>query len=79
MAMQNLQPLTSKPVLYLANVGEGEPLEPPAALRERAAAVGARATAVSARLEAELSELDAGGGGGACARSSAWRSRASPR
>jgi GTP-binding protein YchF len=59
MAMQNLQPLTSKPVLYLANVGEGEPLEPPAALRERAAAVAARATAVSARLEAELSELDA--------------------
>ena len=60
MAMQNLQPLSAKPVLYLANVGEGEPLEPPAALREHAEAAGARAAAVSARLEAELSELDSG-------------------
>jgi ribosome-binding ATPase len=59
LAMQNLQPLSAKPVLYLANVGEGEPLEPPAALREHAERAGARATAVSARLEAELSELEA--------------------
>ncbi len=59
MAMQNLQPLSAKPVLYLANVAEGDPLEPPAALREHADTAGARATAVSARLEAELSELDA--------------------
>ena len=59
LAMQNLQPLSAKPVLYLANVGEGEPLAPPAALREHAERAGARATAVSARLEAELSELDA--------------------
>ena len=58
LAMQNLQPLAAKPVLYLANVGEGEPLEAPAALREHAERAGARATAVSARLEAELSELD---------------------
>ena len=29
-ALRNLSPLTSKPVLYLANVGEGEPLEVPA-------------------------------------------------
>jgi GTP-binding protein YchF len=55
-----LQALTSKPVLYLANVAEGEPLEPPPELVEHARARGARATAVSARLEAELSELDGG-------------------
>ena len=33
-AMRNLQPLTSKPVLYLANVGEGDELAPPAELAE---------------------------------------------
>ncbi|HEY1273456.1 MAG TPA: redox-regulated ATPase YchF [Thermoleophilaceae bacterium] len=53
-----LSALTSKPVLYVANVAEGEPLEPPAALREHAETRGARATAVSARLESELAELD---------------------
>ena len=53
-----LAALTSKPVLYVANLAEGEPLEPPAALVEYAAARDARATAVSARLEAELAELD---------------------
>ena len=52
------QALTSKPVLYVANVGEGEPLEPPAALVEHAAGRDARAAAVSARLDSELSELD---------------------
>jgi GTP-binding protein YchF len=57
-AETRLQALTSKPVLYLANVAEGEPLEPPPELVEHARARGARATAVSARLEAELSELD---------------------
>jgi ribosome-binding ATPase len=53
-----LSALTSKPVLYVANVAEDEALEPPAALAEHAARQGARATAVSARLEAELAELD---------------------
>ena len=57
-AAVRLTALTSKPVLYVANVAEGEPLEPPAALVEHAEALGARATAVSARLDAELSELD---------------------
>jgi GTP-binding protein YchF len=57
-ALRNLQPLTAKPVLYLANIGEGEPLEPPPALVDHARAAGARAAAVSARLESELSELD---------------------
>jgi ribosome-binding ATPase len=55
-----LAALTSKPVLYVANVAEGEPLESPAALVEHAGARGARAAAVSARLDAELSELDDG-------------------
>jgi ribosome-binding ATPase len=57
-AMRALQPLTAKPVLYVANVGEGEPLEPPPELAAHADAVGAKAVAVSARLDAELSELD---------------------
>jgi len=52
--------LTSKPMLYVANVPEGED-EPPAALAERAAAAGARAVAISARVEAELGELDDAG------------------
>ena len=53
-----LQALTSKPVLYVANVAEGEPLEPPEALVAHARERGARATAVSARLEAELADMD---------------------
>ena len=57
-ALTRLSALTSKPVLYVANVAEGEPLEPPPALVEHAERLGARATAVSARLDAELSELD---------------------
>jgi ribosome-binding ATPase len=56
-AMRNLQPLTAKPVLYLANVGEGE-TEVPASVAEHAQGADARAVAVSARIEAELSELD---------------------
>jgi ribosome-binding ATPase len=57
-AATRLAALTSKPVLYVANVAEGEPLEPPPALVEHAESRDARATAVSARLDAELSELD---------------------
>jgi ribosome-binding ATPase len=57
-AMRDLSPLTSKPVLYVANVGEGDPLEVPDQLAEHAAQAGARAAAVSARIEAELSELE---------------------
>ena len=53
----NLQALTSKPVLYVANVDEGED-EPPAALVEHAREGGDRAIALSARIEAELAELD---------------------
>jgi GTP-binding protein YchF len=54
---RQLSALTAKPVLYVANVAEGEALEPPPALAEHAAATGARVTAVSARLDAELAEL----------------------
>ena len=57
-ALMRLSSLTAKPVLYVANVAEGEPLEPPAALVAHAEERGARAAAVSARLDAELSELD---------------------
>jgi ribosome-binding ATPase len=57
-ALTRLSALTSKPVLYVANVAEGEPLSPPSALVAHAEEREARATAVSARLDAELSELD---------------------
>jgi ribosome-binding ATPase len=58
-ALRKLSPLTAKPVLYVANVAEGDALEPPASLVEHARSAGARSTAVSARLEAELAELEA--------------------
>jgi GTP-binding protein YchF len=57
-AMRLLQPLTAKPVLYVANMSEGDALEPPPVVLEHAAGKGAAAVAVSARLEAELTELD---------------------
>jgi GTP-binding protein YchF len=57
-AMRALQPLTSKPVLYVANVDEGAHLVPPPDVLEHASGLGAGAVAVSARLDAELSELD---------------------
>ena len=49
--------LTAKPVLFVANVDEGDD-DVPEAISAHAEAEGARAVAVSARLEAELSELD---------------------
>ena len=57
-ALTRLGSLTAKPVLYVANVAEGDPLEAPPGLLEHARARGARATAVSARLDAELGELE---------------------
>jgi GTP-binding protein YchF len=56
-ALRNLQPLTAKPVLLVANVDEGDDAVPPE-IAEHAAAIGALAVAISSRLEAELSELD---------------------
>jgi GTP-binding protein YchF len=56
-AARDLGSLTSKPVLFVANVDEGSE-EVPAEIAEHAAAQGAVAVAVSSRIEAELSELD---------------------
>jgi len=56
-ALRNLQPLTAKPVLLVANVDEGDDAVP-SEIAEHAAAIGAVAVAVSSRLEAELAELD---------------------
>jgi GTP-binding protein YchF len=56
-ALRNLSPLTGKPVLFVANVDEGDDAVP-AVVADHAAAEGAAAVAVSSRLEAELSELD---------------------
>ncbi len=52
---RKLSALTSKPVLYVANVDEGEE-QVPAAVAEHAR--GAVAVAISARVESELGELD---------------------
>jgi len=56
-AAQLLQPLTAKPVLFVANIEEGSTEVPPAIL-EHARSHEAEAVAVSARLEAELAEFD---------------------
>jgi GTP-binding protein YchF len=56
-AARDLGSLTSKPVLFVANVDEGSDEIPPA-VAEHAAAQGARAVAVSSRIEAELAELE---------------------
>jgi GTP-binding protein YchF len=56
-AARNLQGLTTKPILYVANVDEGD-AEVPEGVAAHAAAVGAGAVAVSARIEGELAELD---------------------
>ena len=56
-AARDLGSLTSKPVLFVANVDEGSD-EVPEAVAEHAAAQGARAVAVSSRIESELAELE---------------------
>jgi ribosome-binding ATPase len=56
-APARLQALTSKPVLYVANVDEGSDEVPPGVAR-RAERTGAGAIALSARIEAELAELE---------------------
>jgi ribosome-binding ATPase len=56
-ALRLLQPLTAKPVLFVANVDEGEDAVPPEIARA-AAERDAAAVAVSSRLEAELADLD---------------------
>jgi len=54
-----LQALTSKPVLYVANVDE-DAIEVPGPIAEHAGRAEAAAVAISARIEAEVAELDAG-------------------
>jgi GTP-binding protein YchF len=56
-ALRNLSPLTGKPVLYVANVDEGDDAVP-SVVADHAAATGAAAVAISSRIEAELAELD---------------------
>lgn len=58
-APANLQALSSKPVLYVANVDEGEDEAPPE-LAAHAHLQEAGCIAVSARIEAELAELGEG-------------------
>lgn len=58
-ALSSLQPLTAKPVLYVANVADDEPPSPPPALARHAAERGAPLVALGARIEAELAELEA--------------------
>ena len=55
-APARLQALTSKPILYVANVEEGSDEVPPA-LTEHARVASAAAVALSAKVEAELAEL----------------------
>jgi ribosome-binding ATPase len=57
LALRSLSPLTGKPVLFVANVDEGDDTVP-AAVAEHAAAQGAAAIAISSRIESELRELD---------------------
>jgi GTP-binding protein YchF len=56
-ALRDLSPLTGKPVLFVANVDEGDDAVP-SSVADAAASGGAAAVAVSSRIEAELSELD---------------------
>jgi GTP-binding protein YchF len=56
-AVRDLSPLTAKPVLFVANVDEGDDDVPPE-IAAYAESQGARAVAISSRLEAELRELD---------------------
>jgi hypothetical protein len=56
-AARNLGAITSKPILYVANVDE-ETAEVPEGVAAHAASVDAGAVAVSARIEGELAELD---------------------
>jgi GTP-binding protein YchF len=56
-AARDLGALTTKPILYVANVDEGD-AEAPEVVVSHANAVGAGVVAVSARIEGELAELD---------------------
>ena len=57
-ALGELDLLTAKPVLYVANVAEGAGADDPRLAAVRKEAKGAEVIAVSAKIEAELSEMD---------------------
>jgi GTP-binding protein YchF len=59
-ALAELQPLTAKPVLYVANVPDEGPTSAAPALAEHARRSGAQVTALAARIEAELADLETG-------------------
>ena len=75
-APRRLFALTSKPVLYVVNVDEGDD-EVPEAIAAHAREAGAGAVAISARVESELGEL-APTRPRRCGPSSASRSPGSP-
>lgn len=52
-----LNAMTSKPMLYVANISEGD-VEVPPNVAEYAAKTGAGVVAISARIEADLAEMD---------------------
>lgn len=61
--VRDLNLLTLKPILFIANVGEGEVADPDsnphvAKVREYAAEEGAEVIVVSAKVESEIAELD---------------------
>jgi GTP-binding protein YchF len=56
-AARDLGALTSKPVLFVANVDEGSS-EVPEAIAEHAVSEGAGVVAISSRIESELAELE---------------------
>ena len=56
-ALRDLGPLTAKPVLFVANVNEGDD-DVPEEVAAHAEAVGAVAVPISSRIEAELAELE---------------------
>ncbi|MGH7693152.1 MAG: redox-regulated ATPase YchF, partial [Candidatus Dormibacteria bacterium] len=62
LGVREAQLLTAKPVIFVANLDEGELADPApetaVAIAQRAAAEGADFVAVSAKLESELAELD---------------------
>ncbi|RKQ92569.1 hypothetical protein C8N24_2420 [Solirubrobacter pauli] len=55
-AGRNLSALTAKPVLFVANVNEGEDAVP-SVVADHAAATGAGAVAISSRIEADLADM----------------------
>ncbi|HEU0168070.1 MAG TPA: redox-regulated ATPase YchF [Chloroflexota bacterium] len=57
-ALDELDLLSAKPVLYVANVNEGSDASDPRVQAMRNAAIGQEVVAVSAKIDAELSEME---------------------